>query len=202
VPPVVQGSSGPALELRSHHTSTFQFAAMRKVDQSTVSALTTDLGPSTILFEIGGDGVQVLNFRQRTVSVLGIRCMDLPLHLGHTRFSSRPLIAVEGKKEKCALTCILQPVVEEFKKYSPVARESRKLFCGSYLSLLCCRTLPTLYDSGGGDDQTLGIVLGAEGRSSKVHLLLVKALGDTPYLAQLSYVYGLKSAALKALLSG
>jgi hypothetical protein len=91
---------------RNHHTSTFQFAAMRKVDESTGGALTTDSGPSTIPFEIGGDGVQVLNFGQRTVSVLGIRCLDLPPHLSHTRFSSRPLIVVEGKKEKSALTCI------------------------------------------------------------------------------------------------
>jgi hypothetical protein len=38
---------------RKHHTSTFQFAAMRKVDQSTGGALTTDSGPSTNPSKLG-----------------------------------------------------------------------------------------------------------------------------------------------------
>jgi hypothetical protein len=63
----------------------------------------------------------ILTFGQRTVVVIGIRCLDLPSHLAHSACAYQPVFIIEGKKEKKALKGVLQLIAEEFVQHYPPA---------------------------------------------------------------------------------
>lgn len=72
-----------------------------------------------ITFELGGDGVNILNFGSRTVSIIAVRCLDLPGSMSHSKASYRPIAIIEGRPEKTALDAIVDMIAEDFLKYYP-----------------------------------------------------------------------------------
>jgi hypothetical protein len=85
--------------------------------------------PSTSVWELGGDGVELMTFGTRKAAVLGLRCEELPPHLSHTDISWRPLIIVEGPREKTNLDGILKAPIDTFIRHAPVNVEGMLTFC-------------------------------------------------------------------------
>jgi hypothetical protein len=75
-------------------------------------------------------------------SVLGLCCEDLPPHLSHTGVAWRPLIIVEGPKEKSNLDGILRATLDTFIRHAPVAVEG--LASSTCIERISCVGLPVL----------------------------------------------------------
>jgi hypothetical protein len=86
--------------------------------------------PFTSVWELGGDSVELMTFGVHKAAVLGLRSEELPLHLSHTDRSWRPLLTVEGPKEKTNLDGILKATIDTFIRHAPVNVEGL---------LTCCR---------------------------------------------------------------
>jgi hypothetical protein len=77
----------------------------------------------TVLLSIGGDGVQLLNWGNRTATVIGLKCEDLPPNLVQKGLAVMPLIVVEGVQEPAVLNHVLEPVADFFVKHAPFRNE-------------------------------------------------------------------------------
>lgn len=75
----------------------------------------------TIMIQLGGDGVSLLNFGNRTATVIGIRCEELPEEGSQSNLAWRPVIVVEGPKETTALHGIMAQTIRELQEHAPVA---------------------------------------------------------------------------------
>lgn len=75
----------------------------------------------TVMLQFGGDGVSLLNFGQRTATVIGVRCEELPPEFGHSRLAWRPVIVVEGPKEPSNLSGIMARTIQALQAHGPVS---------------------------------------------------------------------------------
>jgi hypothetical protein len=139
----------------------------------------------SILFEIGGDGVQIHTFGKRTVCVIGIRCLDLPQHLAHTAHVYQAVFIIEGKKEKKALSGVLEIITNEVMQHYPPAGAL------SYAALLSAQ-LPDhgghniLLLAGGADTTPLTVFNGHTRAQEQIYLVLGRATGDNPFISSLA----------------
>jgi hypothetical protein len=85
--------------------------------------------PDTPLYETmhlqcGGDGLNMNIFGCHSAQVFGLRCEDVhPLH-AFRRIAWRIVLVVEGPRECTNLNSALQPLVDEFIRYSPTGTSS------------------------------------------------------------------------------
>lgn len=77
--------------------------------------------PRTVMLQFGGDAVSLLNFGNRSATVIGIRCEDLPGEVCQTNLAWRPLIIVEGPKETTVLSGILARTIGSLQEHAPMA---------------------------------------------------------------------------------
>jgi hypothetical protein len=71
------------------------------------------------VWQLGGDGAELMTFGIRKASVFGLRCEDLPPHLSHTDVAWQ-LIIVEGLKEKSNLNGTLSTTGRELPWIPPL----------------------------------------------------------------------------------
>jgi hypothetical protein len=165
---------------RSGPTSPFSYPAVRRLGNSLGKCLEPDCSIPTILFEIGGDGVQIHTFGKRTVCVIGIRCLDLPQHLAHTAYAYQAVFIIEGNKEKKALSGVLEIITNEVMQHYPPAGALL-----SYGAPLCAQ-LPghaghdILLLAGGRDTTPLTVLNGHTRAHERIYLALGRATGDNP----------------------
>lgn len=76
--------------------------------------------PPTCMFQLGGDGVSLLNFGQRTATVIGVRCEELPGEVSQSHLAWRPIIVIEGPKETMVLHEILAATVRQLQAHAPM----------------------------------------------------------------------------------
>ena len=86
----------------------------------------TDSPFKTLVFGIGIDGVQLLNWGSRTATVVGLKCEDLPPSLAFKNSATFPVMIIEGKQEPHVMNHALQLVIDFFKKH----RGAKACFCG------------------------------------------------------------------------
>lgn len=77
--------------------------------------------PATCMFQLGGDGVSLLNFGQRSATVIGVRCEELSGDVSQTHMAWRPVIIIEGPRETTNLRHILANTVQQLCNHSPMA---------------------------------------------------------------------------------
>jgi hypothetical protein len=106
---------------RTGPTSPFSYPAAKRLGEFLGRVFDPGCKIPTILFELGGDGVMILTVGQRTVCVLGMRCLDLPQHLAHTTCAYQAVFIIEGKKEKKALSGVLELITDEVLQHYPPA---------------------------------------------------------------------------------
>ena len=73
----------------------------------------------TCMFQLGGDGVSLLHFGQRTATVIGVRCEELPGEVSQSHLAWRPIIVIEGPKETTVMHKILAATVRQLQKHEP-----------------------------------------------------------------------------------
>lgn len=95
--------------------------------------------PATCMFQIGGDGVSLLNFGQRTATVIGIRCEELPGEASQSNMAWRPIIIVEGPKETTNLKHILRDTVTQLCMHAPMGSDGKSI-CGWGCLVHSCST--------------------------------------------------------------
>lgn len=76
--------------------------------------------PPTCMIQVGGDGVSLLNFGQRTATIIGVRCEELPPESGSTMMAWRPVIIIEGPLETTVLHEILHDMVQLLCQHAPM----------------------------------------------------------------------------------
>lgn len=81
----------------------------------------------TIMLQVGGDGVSLLNFGNRTATVIGIRCEELPPEASQSNLAWRPVIVVEGPKETTALNGIMANTIRQLQEHGPVAMQGAQV---------------------------------------------------------------------------
>jgi hypothetical protein len=102
--------------------------AFKQLDQDLDGALAnSDI--LTVLVSLGMDGVQILNWGSRTLTVIGIKCEDLPPHLVQSNLAICPTIVIEGKHEPHMLGDVLKLLVKFFLKHSNVHPSSWRRVC-------------------------------------------------------------------------
>jgi hypothetical protein len=74
----------------------------------------------TMHLQAGGDGLNMQFVGCHSAQVFGLRCEDLHPDDSYKRMAWRIVLLVEGPKECTNLNHALQPLVDEFRKYSPV----------------------------------------------------------------------------------
>lgn len=77
--------------------------------------------PCTCMFQLGGDGVSLLNFGQRSATVIGVRCEELSGDVSQTRLAWYPVIIIEGPKDPTNLQYILEDTVKQLCRHAPMA---------------------------------------------------------------------------------
>lgn len=84
--------------------------------------------PPTCMFQLGGDGVSLLNFGQRSATVIGVRCEEMPGDVSQTRLSWRPVIIIEGPRETTNLQYIMEDTVKQLCMHAPMANAGTTVF--------------------------------------------------------------------------
>ena len=74
----------------------------------------------TCMLQLGGDGVSLLNFGQRTATVIGVRCEELRGEFSQSNLSWRPIIIIEGPQETKVLHRILEATVNKLRMHAPL----------------------------------------------------------------------------------
>jgi hypothetical protein len=126
-------------------TSYFNSEAFRHLDRrcnNRIGAAQNPDDPFTSVWQLGGDGVELMTFGIQKASVLGLRCEYLPPHLSHTTVAPRLLIIVEGPKEKSNLDGILTATLDTFIRHAPVTVEG--LASITCIERISCAGLPVL----------------------------------------------------------
>ena len=104
-------------------TSFFASQAFKAYDEATGGRVgpgrPANVAP-TVMLQLGGDGVSLLNFGQRTATVIGVRCEELPGEVSQSHMAWRPVIVIEGPKEVTVLHNILANMVSQLQKHAPV----------------------------------------------------------------------------------
>jgi hypothetical protein len=90
----------------------------------------------TMFMQAGGDGLNMNIFGCHSAQVFGLRCEDLHPDDAYTRLAWRIVLVVEGPKECTNLNHALQPLVDEFLRYSPIlsAPGESTLYCNRVLA--------------------------------------------------------------------
>lgn len=104
-------------------SSYFSSAAFKAFDAAAggkVGPDRPDPFPPTCMIQLGGDGVSLLNFGQRTATVIGVRCEELPGEVSQSQLAWRPFIVIEGPKEPSRLHDILAHTVRELREHGPM----------------------------------------------------------------------------------
>ena len=111
------------IESQQHRTTTdtetfWGSQQFKNLDADSAGALTSAEW-RTVLFSLGGDGVDLVNWGNRTATVLGLKLEDLPSHRVQTGAAVAPLIVIEGPKEPSNMRHVNDLVVDVFEKYAP-----------------------------------------------------------------------------------
>jgi hypothetical protein len=72
-----------------------------------------------VLFSIGGDGVNIVNWGSRTATVIALKLEDLPDHLVQKGLAVAPLFVIEGPQEPSNLEHVYALAVPYFKEHAP-----------------------------------------------------------------------------------
>lgn len=121
-----------ALVNKAHRTvddkaSFYGSSAFKLLDKDCAYALTKE-GVKTMLISIGGDGVQLLNWGNRTATVIAVKLEDLPPHLVQTGQAVAPLVVIEGPQEPSVLNAVLRSAVTFLCDHAPSTdRQSTQL---------------------------------------------------------------------------
>ena len=90
----------------------------QQLDQDCAGALTSN-NVLTMLIGIGGDGVQLLNWGNRTATVVALKCEDQPPHIVQTGRAVAPLFVIEGPTEPSELNHVFRSTVDKLIQYAP-----------------------------------------------------------------------------------
>lgn len=75
------------------------------------------LGDTPVLFSIGIDAVQLLNWGSRSVTVVALRLVSLPASLARTARAVLTVMVIEGRHEPHRLEPVLKPLIDFFERY-------------------------------------------------------------------------------------
>lgn len=95
------------------------FKEYDKAANGVVGAARPDHVKPTVMLQLGGDGVSLLNFGQRTATVIGVRCEELTGEASHSHLAWRPVIVIEGPKETTVLHNIMASTVNMLRRHAP-----------------------------------------------------------------------------------
>lgn len=104
-------------------TSYFASAAFKAYDTAANGRVGKDRPAAvapTCMLQLGGDGVSLLNFGQRTATVIGIRCEELRGEFSQSHLAWRPIIIIEGPQETAVLHNILEATVNKLRMHAPL----------------------------------------------------------------------------------
>ena len=126
-------------------TSYFAKAAFRAYDSTANGRVSKDkpdhVFPSCML-QLGGDGVSLLNFGQRTATVIGVRCEELCGEFSQSNLAWRPVIIIEGPKETMVLHNIMKATIDKLRRHAPMKNVG--VYLGQVSLHLLCTSSPFL----------------------------------------------------------